>query len=167
MMEKYKNKKGFTLIELIVVIAIVGALSVTMGISAINTMKQTKFRDYEETYADIFDAARLYTGLKVPPESCEETMEIAISCGTVSSYPANISLCCLVEAGLLDYDLTKQYDPLTNDDDFSPEKNINIVIDANGRKIMSTYNDSCEPENENYIISSENVKGYEKWEGDC
>lgn len=172
MMEKYRNKKGFTLVELIVVIAIVAALSISMGISAIDTMKQTRIKGYRETYADIFQAAQLYYKLKEKPLDCSSYID-GITCGEIEMSPVTPSstdlkgstkLCCLVESGLLDESYLTTVDPLAGDkEDFKCENVINYAkYSSDGKMEVSIPNTKC-----GNVISTVNYKDYSSWEGEC
>ena len=52
------------MVELIVVIAIIAALSISMGVSTVETLKSTRYKTYRETYKNILDAGKFYAKLK-------------------------------------------------------------------------------------------------------
>lgn len=178
MMEKY-NKKGFTLVELIIVIAIIAALSVTMGVSTVQTKKSSTYKEYREKYATIFSAAQLYIKLKQPVHSCVQTGDAEILCtkdhfvtnaitqingvNVSSSTVYAIPLCCLVESGLLDEDYFTMHDPLSDVDEAVFELNRNVYVYKYDGEFKSAMSD----EYEYTFITTDNIENFECWEGKC
>lgn len=150
-----KNNKGFTLVEMLVVVAIIAALSITIGISTNSMSKSTKESQYEAYFDEIFDGALIYVGLNHFSASCKP----ADGCiGT--SRGCDITFACLVEKGVLDQSIYEKYNPM-----YAEEKNIKfkstdkvtVMWDSGVKKAY--YNCGTT------IVSNE-VKDYEKW-GSC
>ena len=93
------RKKGFTLIELIVCIAIIAALGVSVGVGLTKVMRGTKNSRNEETFREIFEAAALYTQMK--SFTCVKEGENCL-----------IKLDSLISAGLLDKEIMERENPL-------------------------------------------------------
>lgn len=189
MMEKYVNKKGFTLVELIIVIAIVAALSISMGVSTIETLKETRIKDSREKYVTLLNAAKLYGKLKSPVALCSKDSSIVCNaCGGAGANdmgnPCEIPLCCLASSGLIDEDVFNTMDPvLSSDDDYYvtksiEEDSINFYLKQkaylfyyNGVMHTAIKNRNCN----DYITDSEiegqdeyiAVGDYLSWEGQC
>lgn len=112
-----KNNKGFTLIELIVVIAIIAVLSISVSAglqkSAENTAQEEKVRKIEEVYK----ATRIYFKLKSTPENGEVEIQKLISKG-------------LIDESIKDYDFC--------DDEGKTVKISSVQLTANNVFIIST-----------------------------
>lgn len=178
MMEKY-NKKGFTLVELIIVIAIIAALSVTMGVSTVQTKKSSTYKEYREKYATIFSAAKLYIKLKQPVHSCAQTGDAEILCtkdqlvtSAVTSIDGEdvhdktvyaIPLCCLVESGLLDEDYFTMHDPMSGIDEAVFELNRGVLV----YKVDGELKSAMADEYESTFITTDNIEDFDCWEGTC
>lgn len=143
---KHKNIKGFTLIEMLVVIAVIGALSVAIGVSANQMMANSQKNDYEETYKEIMKNARIY-------------VEINGSSLTNDS-STNFPLEKLIERGLQDDKILSQNDPVYEDGRlFKEDMNIIVSLDANGKKSVTIEVPECTN------VTSDNIDDYE-W-GKC
>ena len=55
-----KNKKGFTLIELVIAIGLLSIFAITIGISLNRTLKSQKLKEQQEFVEKIKSAANLY-----------------------------------------------------------------------------------------------------------
>ena len=88
------NNKGFTLMEIIIVIALLATLSVVMGLNMTNTMKNQKEKEKEEYKEKITNAACVYADLD---DTCRNNGSCLISIST------------LIENGLLDKTIVNPY----------------------------------------------------------
>ena len=55
-----KNRNGFTLVELLVTIALIGTLSVVVGVSVGNLITNQKYRSYDDFVQDLEEAACVF-----------------------------------------------------------------------------------------------------------
>ncbi len=94
-----KNNKGFTLIEMLVVIAIILALSVSAGLSADFSLKKAQKNEYKDIMWEVFKAADVYSELS-SHESC------------LTSSGCNARIDGLVAEGLLDENIYKKNIPI-------------------------------------------------------
>lgn len=144
---KHKNIKGFTLIEMLVVIAVIGALSVAIGVSANQMMENSQKNDYEETYKEIMKNARIY-------------VEIEDSITLIKGQPvAPFSLQTLIDKGLQDENILFKKNPaLSTDLNFSGSMQITVSLTDEGKKNVSISAGTC-------TITNENINDFE-W-GKC
>lgn len=63
-------KKGFTLIEMLLVVAIIGALGVIITINFTHTLKNTNQKKCDEFVKEVEDAACVYSGLSNKEITC-------------------------------------------------------------------------------------------------
>ena len=121
-----KKNNGFTLVELIVTIAILAALSVTIGMSITNMMGKQSDKKYQQ-YIDLLqDAACAYA-------------ETSSDCNLKA---CNVTFKTLVEKGLIDKDLTnpsKDKNPSQKTVSDFPTKYVQVTW-TNGEK-KCTYKD--------------------------
>lgn len=135
------KKNGFTLIELIAVIAIIGTLSIVVGINSARLTKDSYKKNYYQTFKDLFDSASVYSELS--------TVDCENGC--------TITLNSLVSKGLVEstiYDKTnplfKEKNNFTNQDKF-------IISFENGKKKIVYKSGSC-------IINFTDLKENYNWE---
>lgn len=81
-----KDNNGFTLVELIVTIAILGLLSVTIGMSITNMLNKQTDKKYDQYVETIEEAACLYaeTNSDCNFKSCRVTLKTLIEKGLLS-----------------------------------------------------------------------------------
>lgn len=155
-----KNNKGFTLLEMLLVVAIIAALGVTAGISADFSMKKAKRNEYKDAFREIFNASNIYSELN------------SFSCSTLNTTSGcSIELQALIEKGVLDKNiLEKRIGIYKNDANFSNNSIIKITK-INGVKEISfvcdtslTFDNNCSKAA--CIINMNNIKDYEMkyWE---
>ena len=94
-----KNNKGFTLIEMLVVIAIIVALSASAGLSADFSLKKAQKNKYKDTMWEVFRAADVYSELS------------AFSCSNYTT-GCNITIDNLISKGLLDESIKNENIPI-------------------------------------------------------
>lgn len=94
-----KNNKGFTLVEMLVVIVLVVALSASAGLSADFSLKQTRKRGYKDTYFDLFKAVDFYSELS------------SFSCSTIST-GCEVEISDLIASGLIDNSILETINPI-------------------------------------------------------
>lgn len=181
MMEKY-DKKGFTLVELIVVIAIIAALSISMGVSTVETLKSTRYKTYRETYKNILDAGKFYAKLKKPADNCQELGNADILCPKranviyglskvngedVQGTMYGIPLCCIVASGLLEEAIFSKNDPMVKSDktNFTVDRQVFIYSNKDGEVKTAVYDSNMDQGNE--FIREEDLENYSCWKGDC
>ena len=86
-----KNKNGFTLIELIVVVAIMALLGTVITVSLTNTLQQANQDDCDKFVREIEDAACVYSQLSDKKVICNRTdcapikLSILVSEGMIES----------------------------------------------------------------------------------
>ena len=93
------NNKGFTLIEMLVVIAIIVALSVSAGLSADFSMRKARKNDYKDTYYELFKAVDVYSELS------------SFSCTTLDT-GCNVTIANLITKGLIDEKIITEINPI-------------------------------------------------------
>lgn len=157
-MENRNNKKGFTLIEMLVVIAIIGALSVVIGVSATGMMQKSNAKGDIATYKEIFKNARIYYEMVKPDGS-----HYCASYTTGGN--CNISLKQLVDLGLLDKKIYNEYNPAYYNRLFSESDTVNVSI-ASGFKKVSMSISGCGTLTEINEDNINTITENEKW-GTC
>ncbi len=135
-----KNKKGFTLVELIVVLAIISVLGVTVGLSMTKLSQNTKDNNNETLMKEVLSSAQAYCMLASKKIECTDG--------------ANITIEKLVENGNLDEKIYDKVNPAKEDNaKFVREDVVNITINSqkfkdyyyecNGNKYYLSTIDNC------------------------
>ena len=93
-----KNRKGFTLVELIVCIAILAAISVAGTFGLMSTLKKNRIADYKNDLSEVMRAAYSYTGMKGIYTDGSVTIEILVTEGLLdtSLYKKTNALTCAI-----------------------------------------------------------------------
>lgn len=112
-----KNKKGFTLVELIVVLAIISVLGVTVGLSMTKLSQNTKDNNNETLMKEVLSSAQAYCMLASKKNKCTNG--------------ANITIKTLVENGNLDEKIYDKVNPTKkNNVKFLESDVVKITIDS-------------------------------------
>ena len=112
-----KNKKGFTLVELIVVLAIISVLGVTVGLSMTKLSQNTKDNNNETLMKEVLSSAQAYCMLASKKSECTNG--------------ANITIKTLVENGNLDEKIYDKVNPTKkNNVKFLESDVVKITIDS-------------------------------------
>lgn len=152
-MENREIKSGFTLVEMLVSIAIIGALSIVVGVSASSMLKKSHNKGEIATYTEIFKNARIYYEL-VKEDGVTRNCPLDGNC--------NITLGQMVEAGLIDAKIYKEYNPAYENRLFSASDTINVRL-VSGKKQVTINVGSCGAITEDNLVS---IAESEKW-GNC
>lgn len=119
-----KNKKGFTLVELIVVLAIISVLGVTVGLSMTKLSQNTKDNNNETLMKEVLSSAQAYCMLASKKSKCTNG--------------ANITIKTLVENGNLDEKIYDKVNPAKKGNvKFEENDAVNITI--NSQKFKDYY----------------------------
>lgn len=112
-----KNKKGFTLVELIVVLAIISVLGVTVGLSMTKLSQNTKDNNNETLMKEVLSSAQAYCMLASKKSECTNG--------------ANITIKTMVENGNLDEKIYDKVNPAKkNNIKFLESDVVKITIDS-------------------------------------
>ena len=111
-----ENKKGFTLVELIAVLAIISVLGVTVGLSMTKLSQNTKDNNNETLMKEVLSSAQAYCMLASKKNECTNG--------------ANITIEKLVKNGNLDEKIYDKVNPAKKDNvKFLESDVIKITID--------------------------------------
>lgn len=135
-----KNKKGFTLVELIVVLAIISVLGVTVGLSMTKLSQNTKDNNNETLMKEVLSSAQAYCMLASKKSECTNG--------------ANITIKKLVENGNLDEKIYNKVNPAKkNNAKFLESDVVKITLDSskfkdyyyecNGNRYYLSTIDNC------------------------
>ena len=108
------NKKGFTLMELVTIIALLSIIGVVLIPKINNVFKESRADQLESVRNDVIDATNVYLNTKCGNES----YNVLLKENTVKIYLNNVSDCGLIEG--------KIYNPM-NEEYFDIEKEYVIV----------------------------------------
>lgn len=121
-----KNNKGFTLIEMLVVVAIILALSVSAGLSADFSLKKARKNEYKDLMWDVFKAADVYS----------ELSDFATVCTDINS-GCEVPISDLINKGLLDENIQTKQIPIYSFDKTFGDSTKLYVRKVNGVKIIT------------------------------
>ena len=121
-----ENKKGFTLVELIAVLAIISVLGVTVGLSMTKLSQNTKDNNNETLMKEVLSSAQAYCMLASKKNEC------------TNSASANITIEKLVKNGNLDEKIYDKVNPAKKGNvKFEENDAVNITI--NSQKFKDYY----------------------------
>lgn len=145
-----KNKKGFTLTELLVVIALIAVLGSIIIYSTIGINNSSKDLQYERMVENIKNSAKTYVSL-YPDEFSELYSSRAFT---------YISLSEIIKAGFLDEDIVNPYTNKNIDLDSINEGFIKVYVDGDSREMTYIYPVSDDEYNTSYWLQSETIYNY-------
>ncbi len=116
------NNKGLSLIEMLIVVAMVAAIAALGGISASKLSEKSKIKKEEAFVQQIKNAASTYANVR----------NLRNTCSYIENCAKSITVLDLINAGLLKSDLI---DPFTDEE---VETNLEIVIswDENTKSVV-------------------------------
>ena len=135
-----ENKKGFTLVELIVVLAIISVLGVTVGLSMTKLSQNTKDNNNETLMKEVLSSAQAYCMLASKKSECTNG--------------ANITIEKLVENGNLDEKIYNKVNPAKKNN-VKFNKNDGVKITINSKNKFKDYYYECNG-NKYYLSTIDN-----------
>jgi len=146
-MENRKN--GFTLVEMIVCIAIIAFLGIAIGLNSDKLFKGANVSSYEDQFRELMEAASIYA----------ELSDTGLNCST----SCNISLAALVNKGLVDKNIYEQDNPIyKNSIKFNSTDVFTVQISSGIKDVVF----KCKPSNSTYDIKLSVIEDYDYW-GEC
>jgi len=145
-----KNRKnGFTLIEMLVCIAIIAALGVIVGLSANTILSNARKSDYQEIMTNVFDAAKIYVELSTT------------TCNLDSGTECNVTIADLINKGLLDKNFLEKNNPMYVNRKFNSVDEVRVFkyLGIKDAEIVCITNSS-------YKLKASKVEDYNFW-GEC
>ena len=115
-----RNKKGFTLIEILVCIAIIAVMGIAIGIGTNKLSQNTKNTHNENLLKEILSAGNTYCQLSTKKSEC-----IA---------GANVTFDSLISAGVLDEKILDKVNPTKNGNEKFSEDDVIIIIIEDGER---------------------------------
>ncbi len=94
-----KNNKGFTLVEMLVVITLIVVLGASAGLSADFSLKKARRNEYKNTYFDLFSAVDFYSEMR------------SFSCADIS-VGCDVEISQLIDVGLVDESILSKINPI-------------------------------------------------------
>lgn len=119
------NKKGFTLIEVIMVIAIIAILSIILAPNVMSLIKKNNEKSCEKMIGNIESAAKMYVN--------QNKYELGFDC---SGTAKEIKLKTLVDTGYLAGDITN---PI-NKEEISLDNTVSVTYDCKVKGFKYTVN---------------------------
>lgn len=145
-----KNKKnGFTLVEMIVCIAIIAVLGVVIGLNADKLFAGSNISEYEDQMRELMESASIYA----------ELSDTGLNC----NYSCDIRLENLVEKGLVDKNIYNDNNPLyAADIKFKPSDVFKVTRNLGRKNVVY----KCNATNTLYDLYLSNIDNYKYW-GEC
>ncbi len=132
-----KNRNGFTLVEILVVLCIIAVLGISIGLSTNKLSENTRNSNNEQILKAVLSGAKVYCQLLSHKSECINNPSIKIS--------------QLIEAGVLDKNVLNKVNPTMADETkmFTNDDEIKMNIDSNKEKdfIYTCYDASNTPIN--------------------
>ena len=118
-----KNKNGFTLVEILVCIAIIAVMGIAIGVSTNKMSKNTKNTNNENLLKEILSAGNTYCQLSAKKSECIDG--------------ATVTFDNLISAGVLDEKILDKVNPTINSNvKFSTDNFVKISIADGERDII-------------------------------
>ena len=124
------NKKGFTLIEIIVVVALIALIGIVVGTNMVGLNTRQKEKDYEKLALSFEEAATTYVGL--------DTNSIKTQLMVGNGTSKDIKLSDMVKSGHLNED---DINPITNEK-FNMNDTVKVTYTKSTSKFTYCYNGS-------------------------
>ncbi len=115
------NKKGFTLVELLAVVALLGIISVIIIPVSINTLKDAKRRAFKQQIVEIAKAAKIY----YQEELADSENDHAYLDLSKQSDRDKLQVKSIIKAGMVDITSNGKVDVIALNDDFCGRKEYN------------------------------------------
>lgn len=117
------NKKGFTLIETLMVIALIGMISLILVPNVINIINKNKVKSCENQKKNIISATKIYVN--------ENKYDLGFTCGSKK----NIEVQDLIDAGKLSSDMN---------DESLPNKLVEVTFNCETKQFQYVFEYECE-----------------------